>query len=121
MRSGTQVLCANHACDGSVCRRDTLILSRNSLSSLPDEIKNCANLRVLQLDGNELTELPSAEVWASITKLESVDFSSNKLTSDQLDKMKGVCACARARARVCVCVCARQSSLLCADHLCTHV
>ena len=121
MRSGTQVLCANHACDGSVCRRDTLILSRNSLSSLPDEIKNCANLRVLQLDGNELTELPSAEVWASITKLESVDFSSNKLTSDQLDKMKGVCACARARARVCVCVRARQSSLLCADHLCTHV
>lgn len=70
-------------------RRDTLILSRNSLSCLPDQIKACANLRVLQLDGNEITELPSAEVWSSITKLESVDLSSNKLTTTQLAKMKG--------------------------------
>lgn len=68
---------------------DTLILSRNSLSSLPDEIKNCRNLRVLQLDGNEITQLPSAEVWSAITQLESVDLSSNKLTTDELAKMKG--------------------------------
>ena len=70
--------------------RDTLILSRNSLSSLPDEIKHCPNLRVLQLDDNEITELPSVDVWSSITKLESVDLSGNKLNTEQLVKMKGM-------------------------------
>ena len=58
---------------------DTLILSNNSLTTLPDQLKHCPNLRVLQLDGNEITQLPSAAIWSAITNLESVDLSGNQL------------------------------------------
>ena len=68
---------------------DTLILSHNSLSTLPDAITYCTQLRVLQLDDNDISVLPAPDVWAPIKGLQSVDLSSNQLHTAELAKMQG--------------------------------
>ena len=54
-----------------------LIVSGNSLTSLPEEIGNLKHLRVLEAQANEIAALP--ESIGKLKKLETLNISSNKL------------------------------------------
>ena len=56
-----------------------LILSHNSLATLPEEIGTLKKLKTLQCDGNCIAELPAS--LSKCKKLEAVDLSGNCLTS----------------------------------------
>jgi len=60
-----------------------LILSRNSITSLPPEISLLSSLRTLKLDCNALTHLP-AEV-GSLSELQVLDLASNSLEAVPLE------------------------------------
>lgn len=69
-----------------------LILSNNSLETLPEEIGTLKKLKVLQCDANRLTKLP--ESLGKCKKLEALDVSGNLLTSlaplAPLQKLKSI-------------------------------
>ena len=66
---------------------DTLILSNNSLRTLPDSIGTLHKLRVLEVANNQLTTLPNAEIWAPVKELQILNCSGNQLTSAEFAKL----------------------------------
>jgi Leucine rich repeat/Ankyrin repeats (3 copies) len=64
---------------GHLSSLQTLILSHNSLSSVPESILACSELKNLDLSYNQLESLPSS--LSQLPKLEVLDVSGNKLVN----------------------------------------
>jgi len=63
-----------------------LYAAHNQLQLLPAEIGNLKKLQVLSLVNNQLTQLPST--MANLTKLTILDLGGNKLLPDEIERIK---------------------------------
>eukprot|EP01052_Picozoa_sp_SAG31_P013363 SAG31_NODE_802_length_12008_cov_18.741036_2_plen_333_part_00 len=69
---------------------ETLILSHNSIVALPDAIGSLLSLKILEIEENQLTSVPSAEVLENIKQLQVLNVAGNRLTDGEVEKL-GAC------------------------------
>jgi len=57
-----------------------LLLNDNRLIAVPSSLMQCASLSVLDLHGNQITQLPAMEQW-SLSSLITLDISNNQISA----------------------------------------
>jgi len=64
----------------------TLIVSRNGLSSLPESVGNLTGLKKLFVNGNELSDLPTSLVRCA--QLTMLDIKDNRFSSEGVEQIQ---------------------------------